>query len=397
MGMLSDWRRLFGKRTWPRLPAVTLIGNPFDSIGRSQHLRATWRALAAAGVHAKVHDVYAIEPERAVRRQMTHARVKRVGPGIRVFHLNGNEIARAIDRLQASAPDFLSTGYNIVAPVWELPRYPQHWADQLDRFHEIWVPTRFVESSIRPRVSVPVVHMRNACEPHVGRRLGRARFGIPTKAFAILYFFDLRSFVARKNPFAAVKAFEVLWRKRGHAPLHLVLKLNYGETDGRVAAQLRDAVAPFRDKVTIIAATLTDNETKNLVRCCDCFLSLHRSEGFGRGPAEAMFFGKPVVATGWSGNMDYMVDGAAFAVPYTLIPVQQGEYIEHEDQVWADPSVDDAVDMLVRLVDDPRVARETGERAQAYMKRHYSDGAIGLDLRRRLEAIAGSIGTPATG
>ena len=123
------------------------------------------------------------------------------------------------------------------------------------------------------------------------------------------------------------------------------------------------------------------------MRCCDCFISLHRSEGFGRGPAEAMFFGKPTIATGWSGNMEYMNDKVAFPIRYTLQPVKEGEYPQHEDQVWAEADVAHAAEVLIWLLDDPALRRKIGERGRIHMERQYSDKIVGASYRRRIEAI----------
>ncbi len=130
-----------------------------------------------------------------------------------------------------------------------------------------------------------------------------------------------------------------------------------------------DRISHFRDRVIVIDATITNNETKNLVRCCDRFLSLHRSEGFGRGPAEAMFFGKPVIATGSSGNMEFMNDRVAFPIRYSLQPLKEGEYLHFEDQFWAYADVAHSADVLIRIVDDPSLRRRRGKRARAHMRR----------------------------
>jgi glycosyltransferase involved in cell wall biosynthesis len=127
------------------------------------------------------------------------------------------------------------------------------------------------------------------------------------------------------------------------------------------------------------------------VRCCECFLSLHRSEGFGRGPAEAMFFGKVAVATSWSGNMEYMNGEVSCLVDYRLVAVKDGEYPHAEAQVWADADVGHAAQILVRLIDHPAFAKELGERARAHMQANYSDAVIGRRYRARLEAIAGRL------
>ena len=214
----------------------------------------------------------------------------------------------------------------------------------------------FAYDSIRKAVTIPAFHMPNACEPHIRMPIERSHFGIPEDRFTVLFFFDLWSYTSRKNPWASIEAFRRLVAARPFAPVQLVIKLNNSSHDPSVLQRIMDDSGDLGDRVTILDATLTDNEVKNLVRCCDCFLSLHRSEGFGRGPAEAMFFGKPVVATGWSGNMEYMNSQVSFPVAYRLIPVNDGEYPHGANQVWADPDVGDAAQVLIRLVDNPEFA-----------------------------------------
>ncbi len=387
VGALARTLRSRGRRRIP-LPEVTLVGNPFEAIGRSEHIRTIWRALNTASVPASIYDVYGFTPEAAVLAEMGHSQVHEIASGIRIFHLNGDEIEHALRAIEDRQPGFLAKGYNVVAPAWELPRYPAVWAKELDRFDEVWAPTAFVEQALRPAVSIPVLRLRNACEPHISTVLEPPHFGIPANSFAILYFFDLRSFTSRKNPRAAIDAFERLLTARPECGAHLVLKLNCSAHDPSVLAAIKDRIFHFRDRVTLIDATLTNNETKNLVRCCDCFLSLHRSEGFGRGPAEAMFFGKPVVVTGWSGNMEYMSERTAFPVRYTLRPLNENEYPHFENQVWADPDVAHAAEILVKIVDNPSLGRRRGARARRHMRRSFSDFALGATYRRRLEAIA---------
>src|SRR5512136_3068638 len=98
----------------------------------------------------------------------------------------------------------------------------------------------------------------------------------------------------------------------------------------------------MRDRVIVIWKVFSDNEMRNLIRCCDCFVSLHRSEGFGLGMAEAMYMGKPVIATAYSGNLAFMNESISCLVDYKLIPVEEGQYPFPKGQVWADPDLDQA-------------------------------------------------------
>ena len=110
------------------LPPITLVGNPFESIGRSEHIRTVWRALAAASVPASIFDVYGHTPEQAVLDEMGHRQAHEVPCGIRIFHLNGDEIQNALEVIERRRSGCFKRGYNIVAPAWELPRYPAAWA-----------------------------------------------------------------------------------------------------------------------------------------------------------------------------------------------------------------------------------------------------------------------------
>ena len=134
-------------------------------------------------------------------------RVDALSRGVRIFHLNGDELGPAIEQLECSQPGMFHAGYNIAFPAWELPRYPEEWARQLERFDEIWAASAFVLDSLRAAVSIPIIHLPNACEPHLTAPLQRDYFGLPEPAFLILFAFDLFSYHARKNPFAVIETF----------------------------------------------------------------------------------------------------------------------------------------------------------------------------------------------
>jgi glycosyltransferase involved in cell wall biosynthesis len=116
---------------------------------------------------------------------------------------------------------------------------------------------------------------------------------------------------------------------------------------------------------------MEDNDIKNLIRCWDCFVSLHRSEGFGRGLSEAMYLGKPVIATAYSGNMDFMTLENSLPVNYQLVNVPNGAYPFGEGQVWAEPDLEDAVNHMLRLIDDSSLGRGMGQRASLTIRRGF--------------------------
>src|SRR3954447_18917445 len=172
----------------PTLPPITLLGFPFNDTGRGEHIRAIWRALGAAGVMARIHNVggRAASDDTMLSHELGPFLIDTVPAGIRLFHLNGSEIPTfapplSMRRTGDFAPrSIFASGYNIVFPAWELPHYPAPWARDLERFDEVWAPSAFVYDSIRSAVNTRVFHIPCACEPHLSAFLDRSHFGIPT-------------------------------------------------------------------------------------------------------------------------------------------------------------------------------------------------------------------------
>jgi len=366
---------------------IVLVGHPFAPIGRGEDIRCAFRAFREVGMSPLIRDIYALEPPSDP--EILDYLVDDLSHNVNIFFINGDEVPQVLKHLGDKLPD---SAYNIIYPQWELSLYPSEWAKNLDLFDEVWAPSQFVFESLRQAVSKPVYYMPLPVEIRLTSFLGRRYFGLPESSYLYLFFFDLRSYIERKNPFAVIKAFEEVCALRPREDIRLVIKLNR-------PTRLRELVKDFRyfvkfvnnstakNKIIVIDQLLTNNEIKNLIRCCDCFVSLHRSEGFGRGMAEAMFLGKPVIATGYSGNLDFMNENNALLVKYKLINVKQGHYPYAENQVWAEPDISDAVNHMVKLLDNKAWGRQLGQIASRHIRIYFSFRAIGLHYKRRLNSI----------
>lgn len=364
--------------------SINLVGHPYAPIGMGEHVRCTYRALRSVAMRPTLTDIYKlVEPGTDELQEFAGVCVDQPSD-INVFHINGNEVEQSLKHLEVHNR---WDGYNIVYPAWELSRYPKEWADQLDRFDEIWAPSWFIKESLETACKKSVIHMPLACEVVMTSLISRRYFGIPETDYTFLFFFDIRSYTSRKNPRAVIESFRRLLKARPFAKVRLILKINGAEMAPDVMRQLHDELTGIANHVTILHQLMTDNEAKNLVRCCDCFVSLHRSEGFGRGISEAMALGKPVIATGYSGNMEFMNTDVSFPVAYDLIPLCEGEYPHGENQVWADPDIEVAANYMVKLTDEPELGWAIGKMARTHMKKNYSYSAIGLNYRTRIEEI----------
>lgn len=283
-----------------------------------------------------------------------------------VIHANGNTMGNAMLAL----PRSVARGRRVIGYwAWELPVVPRTWRRGLRFVHEIWVPSRFVADAIATILpadgSIPlrvVPHAVASAPPHPAP-LGRAAFGLPDDAVIVLVSLNLASNSARKNPLGAIAAFRQAFGAR--TDRQLVLKLGGGTEWPADLSRLRDAIAGAPN-IRIETRTFPTAENHAFTCCADIVLSLHRSEGFGLVTAEAMLLGLPVVATAWSGNMDYMDADSAALVNVTLVePSDDRGDFTLPGARWAEPDIGEASAHLARLADNADLRVALGARGQA--------------------------------
>ena len=372
------------RKDWVHQP-ITLIGHPFANVGMAEGLRSHVSSLRAVGLRPKVLDIYRYtmpaDPHHA--RLLGNDEVQSLPAGIRVFHINGDEVAPTLDVLAGRGDDF-AAGINVIAPAWELPRYPDAWVAELQRFDEVWSFSTFLQESLAA-AGVKSEYISQSGEVGVEPFLSRKEQGIREDAFVLLSFLDLSSYATRKNPDAALRLMNMIAEdadiRAGYRPIQCVLKVKDAH------AQASDWAREFSLKnpnVRFITHPLTTFETRSLINACDCLVSLHRSEGFGRGPAEAMALGRLVLATNWSGNTDFMRPDNSLPVDYTLAPVAPNAYPHCEGQSWATPDVEHASRLLKAAIFSPERSRALRSSAAATIRRDHSHRAVGVRCLARL-------------
>ena len=364
----------------PPANGMVIAGELARASGLGEAARLMERAIAGLGVPTWQVDTGApLSGEAPVPGEAASSPAR--GAPL-LLHVNAPVLPWALLRL----PRGLMRGRRVIGYwAWELPVVPESWRIGLRFVHEIWALSSFTAEAFRTwlppgsDIVVRTVPCPVAVSPPVPSALGRADFALPKTAVVVLVSFSLASSNVRKHPLGAVAAFRAAFGDRSDRIL--VLKVgNPGHFPAEFAA-LRDAVAGCAN-IRLETRTLSRADSHALTACADIVLSLHRSEGFGLVPAEAMLLGRPVVATGWSGNMDFMDAGSAALIGYRLVPAHDPRGVfEAPGAVWAEPDIDEAAASLARLADDPGLRDALGARGQAAARARLGAGPVAAALR----------------
>ncbi|RST54557.1 FkbM family methyltransferase [Variovorax sp. MHTC-1] len=273
--------------------------------------------------------------------------------------------------------------YRIAYWYWEFDTVPESWIGHAAGVDEVWAATEFVAKGLRERLSVPVKTLFPGVRLGTYTRRERKYFGIPDNTFIFLFNFHMNSVMERKNPLGLIRAFKQAFRP--DEPVLLVIKTMFGHHHPAQMDALLEAAADCN--VQVIDQTYDADEVLSLTDVCDAYVSLHRSEGLGLTMAEAMLLGKPVIATNYSGNVDFMNDSNSLLVPYELVKLGQALPPYDAALMWAEPSIEQAAALMRRVFDEPAWARELGARAKASAEASLSVHAAGRKVAQRLAEI----------
>lgn len=371
---------LMARTALPAKPGVNLIGYLRAEMGIGEGARSDARALDAAGEPFGIINFESGNPARMTDLSWQHRETDEAIYDINILHINPDHAAQAV----AELPDDVFQGrYTIGYWAWELPEIPEDWEACFQYVDEVWVPSRFVHGAVAMRSPVPVNILPHAIEVTAVSDFNREHFGLPEDAFVFLCMFDIHSRPERKNPYGAVHAFQQAF-ERSNMQVRLVIKINNVTPQGLQA--LRSHTAGWNN-IILLDEVYSRADINALIACSDCFVSLHRSEGFGLGPAEAMSLGKATILTNWSGNTDYMTAENSLGVGYRLVTLEEDYGPYKKGQHWAEPDIKQASRFMQELAGDPVRAVAMGEHARATIEQYFSPQAVGKLMRKRLAAI----------
>lgn len=289
------------------------------------------------------------------------------------------------DSLRKIGKAKLAGGYVIACWFWELEIIPPEWLPALNIVDEIMVSSSFVEAAFRRVTNKPILRVPLPLGDVPDSGLTRMDLGLRSDAFIFLVTFDFNSWLDRKNPFAAIEAF-IRAFPRERDDVQLLVKSSNGYRYPEPFLRLLKATG--RDSRILVRDEVIDrHHVQAIQRCADAYVSLHRAEGFGLGLAESMRLGKPVVATAWSGNVDFMNEKNSLLVDYKLVPVGVGQYLHTQGQRWAEADIERAAICMRRLVDEVGLAERIGSQARKDIHEKLSAQTVANCLIDRLRYI----------
>jgi len=358
-------------------PGVNLIGYINAESGVGEGARANIRSLKNAGVPFALNNLKG--PSR--QEDTTYTDFMDSNPyRVNLVHVNPDAIPVFF---KSKGIDCLRGKYNIAFWYWELSKFPEVWSDRFRFFHEIWVASSFCRDTIACSAPVPVIKIPPSVVVEDIKDMKRGDFGLRDDEFVFLFIFDLFSFLERKNPFALIRAFRDAFP--AEKDVRLVLKCSNMDSRPEVKERLLKETKGMN--VKFIDGYLDKDEVHALMKLSDCYVSLHRSEGFGLPLAEAMYLGKPVIATGYSSNTDFMNVNNSFLVKYSLVELEKDIGPYKKGNVWADPDHGHAVELMRLVYNDRALGAKIGKQAAVDIRTNLSPEATGRKISERLSKL----------
>lgn len=277
--------------------------------------------------------------------------------------------------------------YIIAAMPWELPSWPVRYAGVFDLIDEIWAPSEYVASTLGAVCgNKPVVRMPMVVTVPEQSSCVRGKYGFTAQDFVFYVMFDGGSWLTRKNPMAGVKAFCDAFPPADFPSVRLLVKAMNVQLNNPIWADVIRR-AEEDQRIVIEPQKMSRQELIDLMASCNCYVSLHRSEGFGRIMAEAMLLDQPVIATNYSGNVDFCTDETAFLVDGPLISLEVSDYPLAGGQLWCDPNHEMAVLQMRSVFENIDLRDQKAMAGKLLVETRYSLKAVAAAQRLRFNEL----------
>ena len=360
-------------------PGINLVGYLSAETGMGEAARGLARLLETAGVPLSLHNLELNVLARKGESGYDDA-VSDFPYAVNLLVVNADQVEAVYQHLGA---EVFAGRANVGYWLWELESFPDRWRRAFDVLHEVWTPSTFCLDAFSAVAPIPVRRLPLPVPVGAQPSIDRAHFELESGTFVVLYLFNFLSYMERKNPKAAVRAFRRAFGAADDALL--LLKTSQAEFAPEARAELEAEIGDA--KVRLVDAYYDRDEIEALVAACDAYLSPHRSEGYGLTVAEAMAHGKPVVATAYSGVTDFYDAQVGLPVDYRRVELTADEGPYPKGAVWADPDEEQIANHLRRLYDDPGLRERLGNAARQRIATTLDDATLADTARQRFETL----------
>lgn len=393
---LRNWYLVYGRREFdlpaalvPLREAASISAEPALPVNVAGYFRAELGIGAAgrsiiAALEAADIPINTVTFDRTANR-LAHPfdnRVSHAGRAdINLICINPDQIGAFAEQV---GPEFRHGRYNIGIWFWEVEDFPAWNHHAFKCVDEIWVASEFMRDTFLKVSPEPVFKFRlPVMVPPVDHSITRAQLNLPVE-FSFLFSFDFLSVLERKNPVGLIDAFTRAF-KPSEGP-RLVIKTINGKERVLQLEKLKYA-ARGRADILLVDGYLSAVENASFTALADCYVSLHRAEGFGLTIAEAMAQGKPAIATAYSGNLEFMTPENSYLCPSHRSRVGPGCEPYPAESHWSEPDVAAAAELLRRVYEHRDEAAARGARAATDMCSSHSPGTAGRIISERLSLI----------
>ena len=359
---------------------VNVAGYFESEKGVGEAARASVRALKAVPIP---HVLNNVTDSGSWNRERSSSNYGDANPHpVNLLHVNADQVPMVASQLGDA---YFRGRYNIGYWFWELSHFPEEWSSSFEYFDEVWVGSNFVLDAISRVSPIPVVRMPLALRERADKvgRGDRSNLGLSAESFVFVFMFDFHSFIARKNPLGLIEAFKMAFSDEDD--VWLILKSAHSGTNAADFEAVKAAATGA--KIKLVDTVLSEGETTALLSMCDCYVSLHRSEGFGLPIAEAMSLGKPVIVTAYSGNMDFTTPSNSLLVKYRLVELDLDYGPYKKGSFWADPNLDHAAELMRYAYENRDASNAVGRRAREDVLQLFHPRVVGRHMHDRLQRV----------
>lgn len=285
--------------------------------------------------------------------------------------------------LSSNFVDKIKDKYNILYVAWESEFLPEDYVNYINFFDEIWVPSKYCLEVISSYSCKPVVNIPHPVELNYSQS-DEIDGIIDNSKFNFMFIFDYNSTLERKNTLSLIKAFKSAFKNQEN--VNLIIKTSSSIKYSKEKSLLENEIG-INKNITIVEKIFDKLHINYLISKCDCYISLHKAEGFGLTLAEAMFVGKPVIATGYSGNTEFMNFQNSFLVNFKKVSVNEDLLNYSKNTIWAEPDIESAIKLLKRVYENSNEVKEISLSGQETIKNDFSFEKIGRKIEQRLNFI----------